>query len=188
MKRKTMKPLFSAVKDLLDKLLFGYMHKTGLLLCAGHTNPDSYTNARYYISATLPATYDQAGYQDTDIVWSEITQVSKFPQYGPMADKNEFVPIRGAKVKAKRTPDYGGGAMEYADLPSESSGGQAIVKTASLANVPYSMKIVQESDSETDFLEVLVMSCQKSPQSSGDFKLRTANIEVQRAPVNIPGV
>lgn len=185
MKRKTMKPLFSAVKRLLGVKLFSYMQKTGLVMCAAHADADSFTDNRYYISATLPETYDQTGYESTDLMWSEITLVSEFPPYGAMADVNKFTPIRGAIKKVKRTADYGGGPMTYADLPSDA--GQVIVLAASASQNHYSMKVVN-TDGETHYLDVLVTSCQLSKAASGDFKVRTAGIEVNKAPVIVSAV
>ena len=181
MQRKV-KPLFSAVLKGLDRLLFGYMQKTGLLMCAAHADATSYTDARYYISAELPATYDSTGYQNTGIAYTEITLVSDFPQYGAMAEVNRFVPIRGAIKKVKRTPDYGGGNMVMADLPSDP--GQIIVKAASTSQSHYSMLIIYP-DNERHFLDVIVTSWQLTAAKSGDFMLRNAGIEVNKDPVII---
>ena len=180
MKRNTRKPLLSAVAGMLDRLLFGYMHKTGLLTCVAHADADSFTDNRYYISANLPVTYDAAGYADTDIIWTEITLVSEFPPYGAMSEVNRFTPIHGAIKKVKRTPDFGGGPMVYADLPSDA--GQAIVLTASTSQAHYSIKVLN-TDNELHYLDVIVTSCQLSKAASGDFKIRTAGVEVNKDPV-----
>lgn len=192
MKRK-MKPLFSAVR----KWLFGDTLKAGFapVVCppgmqptpcqqqqAGHTDAAAYSESSYYISATLPDSYDEAGYESTDLVWAEIGQVVKFPAYGSMQEINKISPIKGAIKKVKRTADYGGGDMQVVDLPQDA--GQIIAKAASASSNHYSIKVVY-ADGETHYLDVIVAGWQKTEAASGEFMLRTAKVEVNKAPVEV---
>src|SRR5690349_15177163 len=51
---------------------------------SAHSDATSFTDARYFISAQLPDTYDATGYQNTGMSYTEITLVSDFPVYGAM--------------------------------------------------------------------------------------------------------
>lgn len=184
MKRKTkVGPLFSAVRQLKEfahKKLFRYMVRTGLVMCAAHTDATSFTDDRYFISATLPSSYDASGYQNTGIAYTEITLVSDFPAYGAMAEVNRFTPIYGAIKKVKRTPDYGGGNMIFAELASDP--GQVILLAASASQAHYTIMVLKQ-DNARHFLDVIVTSFQYAPAKSGDFFIVNCNIEVNRAPV-----
>lgn len=185
MKSRKVGPLVSAVKHLKEfahKKLFRYMVATGLVMCAARTDADSFTDARYFVTATAPSSYDAAGYQNTGIPWTEVTLISEFPEYGPMADVNKFTPIYGAIKKVKRTPDFGGGTLVYADLPSDA--GQIIVKTYATSQSHLYWMIVY-SDGEKCFLDSIVLSCRKAKAASGDFQIRNAQLEFNRAPVEV---
>jgi hypothetical protein len=153
------------------------------MMMAAHTGTATYTGTRYYISATLPDTYDAAGYQSTDIVWSEITKISDFPAYGSKRAVGKFNPINGAIDKYVGSPDYGSGNLMCADLPSDA--GQVILKAAGdNPNVHYSIKVVA-TDGEIDFLDVIVAGWEKAQAKENTPQTRTCAIEVCKAPVNV---
>jgi hypothetical protein len=187
MKRKTMKPLFSAVKEALSKTLFGYMHKTGLLLCSAHVGVAAYTGNRYFISPTLPstigATYDAAGYGNTGINWTEITDVSDFPSYGPKRAVGTFQPIYGGISKFVGSPNYGSGTFTCADEPTDP--GQIICAAAAATPGTHHSMLVLHADGERDYLDVIVSGWELAPQKENTAKTRTGMIEVCRVPINV---
>ena len=69
MKLKSLvRPLASAVSQLLNDKLFRYMQRTGLVLSVAHTSVEPATGTTYAVSATIPATFDASGYGGVDIL------------------------------------------------------------------------------------------------------------------------
>ncbi len=184
MKSFKLKPVAKAVAETLHANLFSYMQRVGLVLAVAHVGVASYTGNRYYISATLPDTYDAAGYQSTDIVWTEINDVSDFPAYGPKRATGTFTPINGNIGKFVGAPNYGSGSFTCADEPTD--GGQVICAAAAATNgTHYSMKVVSP-DTETDFLDVIIAGWELAPARENVAKTRTGTLEVCDAIVNVP--
>lgn len=154
-------------------------------MAAPHTGAASFTNSTYAISATLPATYDAAGYGSTTITYTTIGKVQSFPEFGASRNIEEFIPIAGSVEFSKSTPRYGNGPMVVADVPADA--GQVIVKAADASANNYSMKITY-SDGEIHYLDVLVYSWILSAASSGAFMTRSAGLLLYRAPVIVAAV
>src|SRR3954470_6770148 len=92
------------------------------------------------ISATLPATYDQAGYGATTVVFTAVGQVENYGNHGVTAAVTEFVPVDTAVItKIKGAKNYGTMSLSIGNVPGDA--GQAIVKTASESTARYSVKI-----------------------------------------------
>jgi hypothetical protein len=149
-----------------------------------HVGAATYTGNIYSISATIPASYDSAGYgTSSGLVFSVIGEVSDFPAYGPKAAVGKFNPINGAIEKFKGAPDYGSGNLVCADVPGDA--GQIILKAASASpNAHYSVKVTSP-DGEIDYLDVIVAGWELSAQKENTPKTRTAAIEVCKAVVNV---
>lgn len=145
-----------------------------------HSGIASFSDTIYAISASLPATYDAAGYAATTITYTAIGKVQSFPEFGSQSNVNEFIPINGAVEYFKGARRYGSGPMVVGDLPADS--GQVLVKAAEAAQVPYSMKITYP-DGEVHYLEVLVSSWKLSGAQEGTAMTRTADLSLMRAPV-----
>lgn len=183
MKSFNIKPAARAVAETLHRSLFSYMTRMGLIKCAAHTAASAFTDGSgttYAISATLPATYDAAGYGATATTYTAIGKVETFTPYGSSREVRKFMPLSGATEKSKSQPDYGGGDMVVADVPADA--GQVIVKAAEAAAAHYSMKITFP-DGEVHYLDVIVTSWVLSGATTTDFQKRTAHIEICRAPV-----
>lgn len=147
---------------------------------AAHTAVATFTGVAYAISASLPATYDAAGYGATTITYSVIGEVSDFPAYGSKRAVGKFNPINGAIEKYKGSPDYGSGNLVCADVPADA--GQVILKAADASANHYSMKITM-TDNEIHYLDVIVAGWELSAAKENTPLLRTAMIEVCKAPV-----
>ena len=187
-----MKPITSlllsfcaAVANALHAVLFRYMQCVGLVLHAAHTGVASHTDALYAISATLPATYDAAGYGATSIVYTAIGKVSDFLPYGSKRSVNEFVPITGAVEFMKGAPRYGQGDMMMGDIPADA--GQVILKAAEASANHYSLKITYP-DNEIHYLDVIVAGWVLSGGKEGAPMIRTATLGISRAPVVVAAV
>ena len=145
-----------------------------------HSSAASFTDTTYAISATLPATYDAAGYAATTITYTTIGKVESFPEFGSTREVNKFTPISGPIEYSKGVAEYGSGPMVVADVPADA--GQVIVKAADASANHYSMKITYP-DGEIHYLDVLVSGWQLAQAGSGEFMKRTATINVCKAPV-----
>jgi hypothetical protein len=152
---------------------------------AVHTSVASHTDATYSISASLPATYDAAGYGATTITYTAIGKVSDFIQYGSSRNVNEWIPISGAVEYTKGAPRYGSGDMLMGDVPADA--GQVILKAAEASANHYSLKIVYGADNETHYLDVIVSKWQMSAGKEGAPMVRTAGMSVCKAPVIVAG-
>lgn len=148
---------------------------------AAHSGAASFTDTIYAISASLPATYDAAGYGSTAITYTTIDRVQSFPEFGAQSNTNEFIPVKGAIEQIKGQRRYGNGPMVCADMPGDA--GQVIVKAAEASSNHYSMKITYP-DTEVHYLDVIVTSWLLSGSSGdGAVMTRSAGIAVQRDPV-----
>lgn len=150
---------------------------------AGHTAPAGFTDGNgttYAVSATLPATYDAAGYGASGTTYTLIGQPSNFAPYGSTRDVRTFTPLSGAVSKSKGSPNYGGGDMTMADLPADA--GQIILKAAEASNNHYSLKITYP-DSEVHYLDFINTAWTLGGATTSDFMMRTAHLEICRAPV-----
>jgi hypothetical protein len=145
-----------------------------------HTTAASFTDATYAISASLPATYDAAGYGATTITYTTIGRVESFPEIGSERNVQEFEPINGAVEYIKGSARYGNGPMVLADVPADA--GQVILKAAEASANHYSMKITY-ADGEIHYLDIIVAAWKLAQAASGAVMKRTAEIRVCKAPV-----
>ncbi len=180
MKRTNLLQKVMAVAEALHVMLLEYLFRAGLVLRAAHTTVESFTDTTYAISASLPATYDAAGYAATTVVYTTIGKVSDFMPYGSKREVNKFMPIAGGVEKMKGSPDYGSGDLVCADVPADT--GQIILMAAEISPNHYSMKITYP-DGEVHYLDVIVSGWVLSGGKEGQPLLRTATLDVCRAPV-----
>lgn len=173
---------FFSDSTVLYRILTRHVERLGIVLYAAHTAVESFTDTIFAISASLPATFDAAGYGSTAITYTVIGQVSSMMPYGSERSVNKFQPITGAVAKIKGAPDYGDGDMVMADIPADA--GQVILKAAEASPNHYSMKITYP-DGEIHYLDVINSSWKISGGKEGDAVLRTAKLGICRAPVII---
>lgn len=145
-----------------------------------HTAVASFTDTTYAISASLPATYDAAGYGATSITYTAIGKISDFLTYGSKRTVNEFVPINSPVEFTKGSPRYGSGDLIMGDVPADA--GQVILKAAEASSAHYSMKVTYP-DGEVHYLDVLVSGWVLSQAKEGAAMTRTATLNICRAPV-----
>lgn len=172
--------IIAALFDALNRATYGYMGWLGAMRYAAHTAAASFTDTTYAISATLPATYDAAGYGATATTYTTIGKVESFPEFGSQRSITEFRPISGSIEKLKGSPNYGGGPMVMADVPADA--GQVILKAADASANHYAMKITYP-DGEVHYLDVLVASWRLAQAGEGGVMKRTADVQLCRDPV-----
>jgi hypothetical protein len=128
------------------------------------TNVQSMSGATLALSASRPATFDAAGYLDTDVVisWTTIGEVENFGEHGVQAQVLTFTNVGDAIVqKLKGSKDYGTMNLVLGNV--ESNTGQVLLATASESQNRYSARIIYplgdgEVSPSTHYLDVLVVS------------------------------
>lgn len=149
-------------------------------MATARTTVEGITGADYAISATLPATYDAAGYATAMTAAAVIGTVESVTPYGSKRPVNSFVPINGATQKTKGTADYGTLTMVFGDVPTDA--GQIIVKASEPSDNHYSVKITY-ADGEVHYLDVICSSFEYGGSKAGDAKTVTAVLNLCKAPV-----
>jgi hypothetical protein len=145
----------------------------------GHSSVATHTDTAYAISASLPATYNAAGYAAVT-PYTLIGKVSDFTPYGSERPVNEFVPIAGPVEYIKGAPRYGSGDIMMADMPLDA--GQVILAAAEASQNHYSLKITYP-DGEIHYLDVINSSWRISQGKEGAAMMRTGKLSVCKAPV-----
>lgn len=144
------------------------------------------SGAALAISATIPATYDAAGYGATGIVYTEVGQVEDFGEHGVEAALSTFTAVKDSTVqKIKGAKDYGMKSFVLGNLPSDA--GQDIIETAVESTNRYSVKITYplgqgESTAEIHYLDVLVMKRRWQDGAVGNVRKIAADMAVCRKP------
>ena len=150
-------------------------------------NVESLTGAVLSISATLPATYDQAGYESTDIVWTAVGEIENFGNHGGTKTITEFTPIStGVVAKIGGSKNYGTMSMMLGNLAGDA--GQALLRTAFEANnTHYSVKIVYDDGTattdETHYLDVLVGKIENQDGAANDVRKLAVDLAICRKPI-----
>lgn len=149
---------------------------------ATRTSVEAITGSTYAICATLPTTYDAAGYGLTSLIYTQIGSIESVTPYGSKRAVTTFMPINGAVQKVKGAPDYGVMTMMYGDVPADP--GQIIVKASEVSPNHYSIKITYP-DGEIHFLDVLNSSYEYEGAKAGDVKKIMATLNICMPPVII---
>jgi hypothetical protein len=136
------------------------------------------------ISASLPATYDAAGYAATTVVFTTVGEVENFGNHGVTAAVTEFTPVETAVVtKIKGSKNYGTMSCTIGNVPGNA--GQTIVKTASESTARYSVKITYP-DTVIHYMEVLVSKFEYVDGAVNDVQKVNVDFAVCRVPVIVP--
>lgn len=148
---------------------------------AARTVVGTISSATLAISASLPATYDAAGYGATTITYTTIGEVENFGNHGITATITEFTPIASAVVaKMKGSKNYGTMALTIGSIPTDA--GQVIVKAASESNAHYSAKLTYP-DGEIHYMDVLVGKHEYQDGAVNDVMKLSVDLAICRAPV-----
>ena len=141
------------------------------------------------ISATLPATYDAAGYAATGLTYTTVGQIENFGNEGMTSQVTKFTPVADATTqKYKGSRDYGVMSLTLGNIPSDA--GQVIIEAASESNARYSVKITYptgagESTPEIKYFDVLVTKKEHQGGAVDDLRKLSADFEICRKPVTV---
>ena len=149
------------------------------------TGIESLSGAVIGISASLPATYDVAGYDVSSIIFTPIGQAENFGSHGMVAAVTEFTAIADAVVqKVKGSKNYGTMSLSLGNVPGDA--GQALLKIASEAvNTHYSIEI-RYPDTAFHYLDVLVTKFEYVDGAVNDVQKVNVDLAICRPPVIVP--
>lgn len=203
MKDTTSKPLFRAVNQQEQQLaqairqaFYAFAMSAGDEALAqacqqqqapAHTAIEPATGTTYAVCATLPATYDGAGYGATSLTYSAVGKSQDFPEFGLDRAVGKFNPISGDIEKFDGSPDYGGGDWTIGDVLGDA--GQVILKAATESTTRAHITVkVTRPDTAIAYLDVLVSKWRLSAAKENTPYLRMCHIEICRAPVYVAAV
>ena len=131
--------------------------------------------------ASLPATYDAAGYNA--LAWTQVTKVSDIPEFGPSTSVNTFNPIDD-RVTQKSTGsiDYGSLAIGFAHIVGDA--GQGILSTALGNNTGISFKVTRP-DGAKDYFTGVVSSFTRNHSGVNSFFVGTSKVEINKPIVTV---
>lgn len=150
---------------------------------AERTVIESFAGAVVSITATLPATYDSAGYEASVMNFTTIGEVESFGSYGVTAAVSEFTPVDTSIVtKVKGSKNYGNMDLTMACLPSNT--GQDLVEAASESKNRYSLKVVFP-DTSIHYMDVLVTKFEWAGGAVDDVRKVNASFAICRKQVQV---
>jgi hypothetical protein len=151
-----------------------------------NTVPVTMTGATFALSASLPVTYDAAGYAATTMVYTVIGNIENFGNHGVSAQINTFTPCDTGEIqKAKGSKDYGTKSLTLAHVPSDA--GQALLDTAAESSAHYSAKLTYPSG-RIHYLDVLVSKHENQDGGANDTQKIGVDLAVCRKPVKVAAV
>lgn len=153
---------------------------------AAHTVVVTNSGTTLSISATLPPTYDAAGYGGTTMTYTAVGEVEDHGSHGVRANMSTFTPVAtGVVAKMKGAKNYGTKSVVLGNIAGDA--GQVIMKAASESNNHYSVKIAY-ADGEIHYLDAIVSSFEYQDGSVDAVRKVACTLEICRAPVIVAAV
>jgi len=153
---------------------------------AERTVIESMAGATLAISATLPATYDAAGYGATTITYTAVGEVESIGANGVTAAVTEFTPINTmVTTKIKGSKNYGNMAIVLGALPSDA--GQDVIELAAESSAHYSIKLTYP-DTSIHYMDVLVTKFEQAGGAVNDVHKINVEMAICRKPVIVAQV
>jgi len=126
-----------------------------------------------FVSASLPATYNKAGYEA--LVYTEVGGAADLPALGGSANVVSYDLLStGFTTKKKGQKQFGSATFNYASVPSDA--GQVIMTAATLSQNSYSFKVVYNNGA-TDYVTAIVMGAPKNNGTADTVQAHTASLE-----------
>jgi hypothetical protein len=147
----------------------------------------SLSGAKLYISAGRPDTFDQAGYESTDVVFTEIGEVETYGNHGVTATITNFTAVDDAVEQSiKGSKSYGTMNVMLGHVPANA--GQVIVAAAAESTNRYSVKIAYpagdgESVGEKHYLDVLVAKAENQDGAVNDVRKLAVDFRIVKKPI-----
>jgi hypothetical protein len=96
------------------------------------------------VSATIPETFDQAGYESTDVVYSTVGEVVNFGEFGRVYNLVTHNPV-ATRGTQKFKGSFNEGAMELELGLDTDDAGQVIMKAAALSDSDFSFLVTTQN-------------------------------------------
>lgn len=150
------------------------------------TAPQTMVGATLALSASLPATYDSAGYEASAMVYTLLGEVDNFGNHGTTAKIAEYTPVAtGVVGKAKGSKNYGNITVGMGSVPSNA--GQTLLEAAVESSAHYSAKMTYP-DGEIHYMDVLVSKKEYQDGAADGLSKISAVLEICRKPVVVAAV
>lgn len=148
------------------------------------TEVESVTGIMFSLSATLPDTYDAAGYQSTDIVWTEVGEVEDVGGEDATKSVTPFIPVKtGDTTKVPGSIDYGKRTITLGHLPGDA--GQVLMQSLFRNKTARASVKLEFPDGELRFLHVIVTKFGMTGGKAGEVARITSEIDICKAPVSV---
>jgi hypothetical protein len=148
---------------------------------AARTVVQSLAGATLGITASLPATYDQAGYEASVMAYTLVGEIENYGNHGVAAVVTEFTPVDTAQVnKTKGAKNYGKMTLSIGSIPGNA--GQAILNEASESSSHYSVKMTYP-DGEVHYMDVLVSKFEFQDGAVNNTMKIGCDLDICRKPV-----
>lgn len=145
------------------------------------TSLQSITGATLGLSATLPATYDEAGYTASVMEFTNVGKMENWGNHGVVANVATFKDVEtGTVEKIKGSKDYGTMNMTVGSIPTDA--GQILLLAASESNLHYSA-VLTYPDGEEHYLDVLVSKHEFQDGGADDLSKVGVDIAICRQPI-----
>ncbi|MES2787671.1 MAG: phage tail tube protein [Pseudomonadota bacterium] len=153
---------------------------------AENTVPVSLTGATLAISATLPTTYDAAGYGATAMVYTLIGEVENYGNHGGTKTITEFTPVStGIVTKIAGSKNYGTMTLMMASIPSDA--GQVLLDAAFESTAHYSVKMTYPSG-RIHYMDVLVAKNENQDGAANDTQKLAVDFALCKKPIKVAAV
>ncbi len=127
------------------------------------------------VSAALPATEDQAGYEA--LTWTKVIGTTNLGEFSKIWQMATAVLLETG-LTVKRKSSFDNGSLPVQMLRDASDAGQGILATAAdSATSVISIKIV-EPDGTTNYAQIIVLSHTVNLQSASDMKTANSQVEI----------
>lgn len=129
-----------------------------------------------YISATTPETFDQAGYESTDVVFTAIGEITDGGEHGREYALVTHQPIATRGVQ-KFKGSFNEGTKTIQLALDRDDAGQVIAKAALTSDNDYSFKVAYQGG-DIDYFQAKVMSFRKAAGGVDTIRSATLTLEL----------
>ena len=137
------------------------------------------------ISATLPTTYDAAGFAAAPVAFVEIGEVSDLGEFGREYNVVKFNPLKSRRT-IKRKGSYDDGTVQVQLARAATDAGQVILRSATNSDASHSVKIVLQDGSKFYFT-AQVSSLTTNIGNVDQITSSTIKLEIDNDIIEVPG-
>lgn len=128
------------------------------------------------VSATIPDSFDQAGYESTDLVYSTVGEVVNYGEFGRVYNLVTHNPV-ATRGTQKFKGSFNEGAMELQLGLDTDDAGQIIMKAAALSDNDYSF-LVTTQNGDKYYFQAKVMGFRVNVGSVDQVTGAAATLEI----------